>query len=173
MFKMHLHIVINPDTQRHIFRIICKYLCFVQHLHTQVEGALEQDLMTSLLYPANLKVAQKPNLLLELKFERILVGLQALSILDSSLFPSVLGQLVQNMSEGPMVLPKLLKYRFENEIYMNLHNHYFYISVITFKNLNNALPDPPANPPFTEVDVVGGLVSASSSLSSSSSVCPT
>ena len=96
-----------------------------------------------------------------------------MSILDSSLFPSVLGQLVQNMSEGPMVLPKLLKYRFENEIYMNLHNHYFYISVITFKNLNNALPDPPANPPFTEVDVVGGLVSASSSLSSSSSVCPT
>ena len=99
-----------------------------------------------------------------------------MSNLDSSLLPSVLGQLDQNKSEGPMVLPKLLQYRFETEIYMTLHNYsmiYFYISVITFKNLNNALPDPPANPPFTEVDVVGGLVSASSSLSSSSSVCPT
>ena len=140
MFKMKPHIVmINPDIQRHIFMIICTYLCFAQHLHTQVEGALEQDLMTSLLYPANLKVAQKPNLLLELKFESILVGPQALSNLDSSLFPSVLGQLDQNKQEDPMVLPKLLKYRFETEIYMPLHNHSIQISIIIFRNCKRCI----------------------------------
>ena len=78
-----------------------------------------------------------------------------------------------------MVLPKLLKYRFETEIYMTPHNHLisfncpFYTSVITFKMSNVTLPDPAANTPFTEVDVVGGSVSVSSSDSSSSSVCPT
>ena len=56
---------------------------------------------------------------------------------------------------------------------MNLNNHFSTHLYSRLKISNDTLPDPAANTPFTEVDVVGGSVSVSSSDSSSSSVCPT